>query len=101
MKFFSAILSICIMIQTFMPCADVNAADANSYSIIQQDQDHNHSNHIDLCSPFCFCICCQTLSQPAIYSNFQNNLVSFNLTIPSLVLNKMYWAISFWHPPKI
>nr|NQU90277.1 hypothetical protein [Bacteroidota bacterium] len=101
MKFIAVILSVYVMVLTAMPCADVFAADTNSVTLEVFEQSHSHSHDVDLCSPFCFCDCCQTLSQITKHFIFQINLVSFNLSMSSLVQDEIECAISFWRPPKI
>ena len=104
MKILAYILSIYILILTFVPCSDVHwdADDYSHISLIQQQDNHNHQdNEIDLCSPFCFCNCCQTLSQPDIFASYQANLTFSEITYPLLIQNNIDRAISFWHPPKI
>lgn len=100
MKYLAVIFSVYVMVLTAMPCNDVHAANTNSVSLELVKQNLNPANDIDLCSPFCFCNCCQTLAQPASYNNFQLTLVVFDLTIPSLVQNEIESTISFWRPPK-
>ncbi len=100
MKFLTVILSIYVMILTFMPCADTQIADADCHSTVQQDQGGEHSEDIEICSPFCFCACCQTLTQTSIYTIAMINIPSVKITTPLLVQNEIESSISFWRPPK-
>ncbi|WP_394707611.1 DUF6660 family protein [uncultured Draconibacterium sp.] len=100
MKFLTVILSIYVMILTFMPCADAHVGNADCHSIIQQDQDGEHSEDIEICSPFCFCACCQTLAQTPTYTIPKINLPSVEVISPLLVQNEIESTISFWRPPK-
>ena len=100
MKILSVIFAVYIVVLAAMPCADIHAADNDKISVELQEQNHSHSGDVDLCTPFCYCTCCQTLSQPTIYSTFQINLVGFNLATPLIVKNEMKCTIFFWRPPK-
>lgn len=100
MKFLTVILSIYVMILTFMPCADAHVDNADCHSIIQQDQGGEHSEDIEICSPFCFCDCCQTLAQTSILTITKVNFPRFEVISPLLVQNEIESIISFWHPPK-
>ena len=100
MKFLTVILSIYVMILTFMPCADAHVGNADCHSTVQQDQSGEHSEDIEFCSPFCFCACCQILSLTSIYTIPKINLPDVNIITPSLVQNEIESTISFWRPPK-
>lgn len=84
-----------------MPCADVYASDTDSVTLEIFEQNHSHSSDVDLCSPFCFCNCCQVLAQPTVYYTIQVDLVGFNLTIPPLVQNDVECTFAFWRPPQV
>ncbi|MBN4084889.1 hypothetical protein JYT89_00955 [Flavobacteriaceae bacterium AH-315-B10] len=61
MKFIALILSIYILALNFAPCEDIVALENDIKVEISQnviiDLDQNH-NELDLCSPFCQCLCC-------------------------------------------
>ena len=84
-----------------MPCSDVHAANTNSVSIELTKQNPNPANDVDLCSSFCFCQCCQTLS---FTTHFNIPAVDFS----EIALNVTYHespflspVASIWHPPQI
>lgn len=88
------------MVLMTVACAD--AADTVSVDLVLLEQSHSHPIDVDLCSPFCFCACCQTHPQPVVYYNaLQNDFVGFNLITPSLVLRERKCIISFFRPPKV
>jgi hypothetical protein len=61
MKLLVIILSFYSIALTALPCGDeVIVNDAQSISITQ-NTDSNHNNHLDLCSPFCACVCCANI----------------------------------------
>ncbi len=100
MKLIAIILSTYILALTTIPCADDHVAN-NSISLELHEQNSSRISGVDLCSPFCFCTCCQSPSQTTTFNIFQVNLVGFKLTAPLLVQSEMECSISFWRPPKI
>jgi hypothetical protein len=100
MKSLAIIISVYILALTAIPCADVHAADTHSVSVELLEQSNNHSSDVDLCSPFCFCNCCQTLSQTTTFNTTQVIFAGFDIATPVLVQNEMECTITFWRPPK-
>jgi len=84
-----------------MPCFDLHAADnvQSSKTVLMKGQ----SNHgaIDLCSPFCYCTCCQSLFDTSLEGFIPSELIGYNVDIPFLIKNHTIPFISFWRPPKI
>lgn len=82
-----------------VPCAEIHAENDLSESTIETFD--IHENHVDMCSPFCFCECCQTVSQPARI----NYLVFFSTLIrissPNIQTSEFSIPITLWHPPRI
>ena len=101
MNFIAVILSVYIMVLTAMPCNDVHAANTNSVSLELVKQNPNLANDIDLCSPFCFCHCCQTLSFPSFFRISNINLVKITLDIKLKEPAFLSPVTSIWQPPKI
>jgi hypothetical protein len=101
MKFIAVILSVYVLSLTAMPCDDIYADNSNSTSIELIDQSQFHSDESEVCSPFCFCNCCQTLAQP----------ISKAITEIKVVIHKLFVVYQkqdytnpitlIWHPPKI
>ncbi|WP_394800873.1 DUF6660 family protein [Maribellus maritimus] len=99
MKLFSAILSIYILGLIILPCDDVHTE--NKSGNVSVEIADMHLEHIDSCSPFCTCNCCQTISHPANYHYFSHftKLIGTSITyIDSSVLSA---PIFLWRPPKI
>ncbi|WP_157624533.1 DUF6660 family protein [Sunxiuqinia dokdonensis] len=101
MKYIAVILSAYIMVLTAMPCNDVQTANTNSVSLELVKQSPNQSNDVDLCSPFCFCHSCQTLSFPSFFSISFINLVVITLDIKLKEPALSSPVASIWQPPKI
>ena len=101
MKFIALILSIYITALTAMPCVDNHAIDNVSNTYELSTQNHDHTSDVDLCSPFCFCNCCQTLTQINFYKVNQVKFAGSDLLVPSFFQNEIEYIISFWQPPKI
>jgi len=101
MRYLAVILSVYVMVLTAIPCTDVHAADINPVSLELSEHSPNLTNDLDLCSPFCFCHCCQTLTFPS----FNNGLLSdvevltLNITFNESKLSSPFSSI--WQPPKI
>lgn len=60
MRILAAILSLYILGLSLVPCADAGISPTSDVQHISQSHHDNHSNHLDLCSPFCVCHCCGT-----------------------------------------
>jgi hypothetical protein len=99
MKLFSAILAIYIMGLLLVPCADLHAENGSEISYIKIPE--KHQDHFDTCSPFCFCNCCQTLSQPALYYYFNHFDTVTGTTVHVINTPEYSVSIPFWRPPKI
>ncbi len=90
-----------VMVLTAIPCNDTNAANTNSVSLELVKQSPNQSHDVDLCSPFCFCHCCQTLTFPSFFSTYFINLVEITLDIKLKEPAISSPVASIWQPPKI
>lgn len=90
-----------VMFLTAIPCNDVHASNTNSIPLELSEQSQNHSNDVDLCSPFCFCHCCQTLSFPLFFSISFINLVDITSNIHFKDPAFSSPGTSIWQPPKI
>ena len=101
MKYMAVILSVYVLVLTAMPCNDVHAANTNSVSIELTKQNPNQANDVDLCSPFCFCHCCQTLSFPSFFRISNINLVEISLAINLKEPSFSSPVATIWQPPKI
>ena len=100
MKLLALILSFYVIALTAIPCSDFRAVDTESISIENIQESGDHSVEIDLCSPFCFCNCCQMLDQPDLHSFSQIDFFTNKLFVPNLVQNEKTILILFWRPPK-
>lgn len=104
MKFIAVILSVYVLVLTSAPCADecISISETDGISFSQgQVENSNSSAEADLCSPFCFCNCCQFLSLPE-YSNF--SLITTPLQSVEIAFIANFFAspvIGFWRPPKL
>ncbi|MCW3789103.1 hypothetical protein OM075_21735 [Marinilabiliaceae bacterium AAT] len=92
------------MALTFVPCADGHTHEdiSDCVSLVQQDHEQNQSpNESDLCSPFCFCTCCQSVSHPEFTTLAKVNFVALDIFLPFIENNIANQVIPFWRPPKI
>ncbi|MCF6280129.1 MAG: hypothetical protein L3J14_07260 [Flavobacteriaceae bacterium] len=70
MKLIAFILSLYILALNFTICTDIE--DSNMLKTeITQSQDHEHNTSKDLCSPFCYCQCCQVLATNPLSFDFK------------------------------
>lgn len=82
-----------------VPCADIHAEnDSTDTSINLID---THEKHVDTCSPFCFCDCCQTVSQPEYHSFLSPSVTTIEGLNSFYKDSEFSIFISFWRPPKI
>lgn len=92
------------MALTFVPCADAHTHEDISDCVLLNQQDHEQnqsSNDIDLCSPFCSCTCCQSISHPEFTTLPKVDFITLNIIIPFTENKITNQAIPFWRPPKI
>lgn len=107
MKFVNVILSIVFLILSSMPCADMEAGSITQLSIeFRTNHDSNsHDNHIDLCSPFCTCNCCNA----QVLTYFMVTTINFPIVTEIIKTQlPLYKSISYsnfygsiWQPPQI
>ncbi len=99
MKLISAIIAIYIIGLLLVPCCDVHAEnDLDNPKIEIKDL---HENHIDTCSPFCVCDCCQSLSHPGFNHYFSYFSSLIGVVIPHIYRCPLSAPIDLWRPPKI
>lgn len=107
-RFISSVLAILVLVLSFFPCNDAEAAVPLHHSAAAQGKepaaDHNHPAHqADLCSPFCICACCTGITLPVT--------VSFQVATPApagpqVLASYIPQAISslalpVWQPPQL
>jgi len=100
-KIFSVILSLYIFGLIAVPCSDTHgeiAEHATTFDLA--DHQHQHAEG-DLCSPFCFCNCCQTLTPPAQFVDFQFMTIADISLGTFQQLKYSDTQLEFWHPPKL
>lgn len=84
-----------------MPCNDIYAIENSHSEITVLVGDQNDSSDFDLCSPFCFCNCCQSFTEPISSNLFDLITVSHKSLMSYQKQNYPNPIISIWHPPKI
>ncbi|MDD5150585.1 MAG: hypothetical protein PHC28_08895 [Flavobacterium sp.] len=97
------ILSIIILILSFMPCADMEQDVSCNKVTISNESNHTHNK--DACTPLCICNCCGC--QGFAY----NTIYPYNLFAVKIIIDKKvpeYKSIltsnffgSIWQPPQI
>jgi hypothetical protein len=77
MKYIVIILSIFTITLSAIPCDDDVANFDADLTVVSTDIQHSSSNSVDLCSPFCTCVCCASVViQPTF---LQESLISENI----------------------
>lgn len=82
------------------PCSDLHYIDSDKTQELIIAEDQMHVEHMEFCSPFCFCACCKTVSYPLmqVVVKFPSPEVAFSVSTQD------QWYSSFpetiWHPPK-
>lgn len=89
------------MVLTAMPCNDDHSVGTNFVTVELSEHSSNFTNDMDLCSPFCFCDCCQTLSFPTSFYFLTINLVKTLSNNTSKVFLFSSPIVSIWQPPQI
>jgi len=103
MKLVAIILSIVTLTLSAIPCDDEVVFESEQSTSISQDSDHSNHNGIDLCSPFCSCVCCASITlEPKILNGA---LIS---GIPSKKIRTFYVASfnsnylsQIYQPPQV
>lgn len=104
MRLAAFILSIIILTLCSMPCADVYSQSTDVLKESSQAPKSSHEEHKDLCSPFCYCACCSTVS---IAPQLQVTQLSVILTNPESLYCDFRRAVEIdiylpiWQPPKV
>lgn len=102
MRFFAAIMSIILIAQIFIPCADkARAAVSGKVLITQATQQQKDSN--DDCPPLCYCVCCSSVSVVhslvSLHSvNSSNLLLHVSEYLPKPIQKV---SIPIWQPPRL
>lgn len=58
MKWFSFIFAIYLLVLAIFPCADKDIIETNQVNIQWVNENHDHQEPTDHCSPLCLCNCC-------------------------------------------
>jgi hypothetical protein len=106
MRIMAVILSLLILIFSCIPCGDAIAAQASSNTETSNKapvDKSEHSDHEDLCSPFCQCACCSTVS--VLHTPL---LLSHSVTFPDRQVYSGYLpkeeieiSLPVWQPPQL
>ncbi len=83
----------------FVPCADLHAENNSADTHIHIS--NTDENHVDTCSPFCFCDCCQIVSQPEYHSFITPSIIFIDKLEAFYQASEFSVPITLWRPPKI
>lgn len=104
MKFLACILSIYILVLTTLPCHDTNECEDNAKVQMSQNMTNNSQEvpDVDLCSPFCDCNCCASITVQSIFKIDFTFDTFFTVQYPKYISDfSSFNFTSIWQPPKL
>lgn len=108
MKTFAFILSLYILALSIVPCGDgmLHGEEEHNHTteVATGDNEHNHSEHKDHCTPFCVCACCGTMiAMPTIHAvSFAKEIQTANAFQFHYTFNYSFdFSKGIWHPPSL
>lgn len=101
------LLAFCVLALSCIPCQDEAGPEvlphSNTASIVAANATDGHREVIDLCSPFCICACCASVTISAAVAALPENAVS-QLIPPAgfSYLQILYTGdrAGIWQPPQ-
>ncbi|HUH35448.1 MAG TPA: DUF6660 family protein [Moheibacter sp.] len=110
MKYLANILAFYMMALFIMPCDDLSKQEGfqtkNFPQQTTQQEQHDHEQNNDFCSPFCLCNCCSAVSGIVMLKNIFDVKSHHNFDLPKPKTH--YKSVDFpnyiediWQPPKI
>lgn len=109
MRTLFSMLAFYMLAVFLMPCADVFDEEilpnCNKSEQVFSELNHEHSEHTDLCSPFCLCNCCGMTSSFVHETQIHFAVQKFSI----FTLTKTFYISDFksayhgkiWQPPQI
>ncbi|WP_090653477.1 DUF6660 family protein [Parafilimonas terrae] len=102
MKFFAFIMTVVLLTQSLMPCADKACTENKGKTLIAQ-AGHQQKNATDECPPLCSCTCCSSFSSNLSFVSHTYiqvfSIVNFNAEYISPAIQKI--ALPIWQPPQL
>ena len=97
------ILTLYLLALAVLPCADevVQVTKDSQTEAISHDNESDHPEHQDFCSPFCICSCCGSLVCVFSYATgFANpDWLDTSFPLPSNLNFSSIYQEGVWHPP--
>jgi hypothetical protein len=104
MRAFAVILSTYIAALSLVPCADSvqHSSESVGIEIASNEHDHNHSDHSDICTPFCTCVCCgSVIALPKAESSISDKITTCTEYSFRYISNYSFdYSEGTWHPPS-
>jgi len=101
MRYLAIILTVYSLLLTVVPCTDVHDIKQGSSDMeLVQSADNMNDVHLDICSPFCACACCQTLAEVYSY-DFDFTTNAQNTKQATLTINLLETDLPDWLQPPI
>ena len=107
MRYFTFIFSLYLLVLTGVPCADmpIHEGENTDFQLVATHDDTPSHLHLDVCSPFCVCTCCQVLVDSFSFNTFTIEAPIETIHPHSLPLYTEVWVSAYygniWTPPKV
>ncbi len=82
------------------PCSDMHNIDSDKSQELSIAEDHMHPDHMEFCSPFCYCLCCKTVSHPLMQVELKFPSPEVAFSVPTQDQRYSSFPETIWHPPK-
>lgn len=104
MKFLAFIMAVVVLGLSLRPCKDSATPHSKSdiHATVAQDNDHRHNEDPDLCTPFCSCACCCSIS--LVRQIMENTAPALHGSVAHISLYKgtlSEIALPIWQPPQL
>ena len=103
MKLLAIILSIYTITLSTIPCDDGAFYESEQLTSIYEKSDCGDHNSIDLCTPFCACVCCSVITVQSIESPDLSNFITCDERLIKYYQNSFignYNSLPF-QPPQV
>ncbi|SDG63671.1 hypothetical protein SAMN04487996_12116 [Dyadobacter soli] len=98
------LLAFYVLALSCIPCQDeASPPDSGIAAAVVSDSDNAHQEAIDLCSPFCICACCASVTISATVAALPENAVSQLIPPASFSYLQILYTgdkAGFWQPPQ-
>lgn len=97
------LLAFSVLALSCIPCQDDAPADSSGAVTVAADAGNGHPEAIDLCSPFCICACCASVTISAAIAALPDSPVLQLMPSASFSYLQMLYTgdmAGIWQPPQ-